>query len=106
MNTFQDIHTQATVAAKQATQNYLTAYGEPGFCGFAWVDVKVRSNSKLGKAMLAAGFHKSYKSGVLTLWNPSDWAGQSMDVLEAGAQAYAEVLQSHDIKARVGVRPD
>ena len=63
-------------------------------CGFAWVDVYgVRSNSKLGKWLQAAGFRKSY-TGSLQLWNPSQAGVQSISVLEAGAEAYAEVLKN------------
>ena len=54
------IHTEATSAAKAAVARFLddwnektggNQYGEPMYCGFAWVDVKVRRNSKLGKAL-------------------------------------------------------
>ena len=51
----QMIHTEATSAAKAAIAKFLdewnsksggNQYGEPMYCGFAWVDVKVPSNSK------------------------------------------------------------
>ena len=62
-------------------------------CGFAWVNVfGVRSNSKLGKWLAAAGFRKDY-TGALTLWNPSGFPTQSISILEAGAEAYAQVLK-------------
>src|SRR5210317_1779375 len=70
----QMIHTEATSAAKAAVQKMLddwraktggNEYGEPMYCGFAWVDVKVRSNSKLGKALQSVGFKKSWQSGYL-----------------------------------------
>ena len=80
----------ARVAAKEA---YAALGGDRGACGFAWVNVwGVRSNSKLGNALKAAGFRKDY-TGALCLWNPSKAAVQSLDVLEAGAYAYAEVLK-------------
>ena len=75
-------------------------YGEPMYCGFAWVEVKERSNSKLGKALLASGFSKSYSgAGILQCWNPADYGGQSMDFKEIGAEAFAECLNSFGIKA-------
>ena len=81
---------QARTAAKQVLQ---TLGGDCGPCGFAWVNVwGVRSNSKVGKWLQAAGFRKDY-TGSLCLWNPSKAAAQSVDVLEAGAYAYAEVLK-------------
>jgi hypothetical protein len=46
---------------------------------------------------LAAGFRKDY-TGSLQLWNPGKAAAQSLDILEAGAYAYAEVL-----KAKLGL---
>jgi len=110
-----DIHTEATQAAKNAVGAFLTewkdstggnAYGEPMYCGFAWVDVKERSNSKLGKALQAVGFRKSWQGGVLQLWDPAKHAGQSMDCKEVGARAYAEVLQKHGIRAYMGSRAD
>lgn len=115
MINFQDIHTQATLAAKRAVQEFLDEwtektggndYGEPMYCGFAWVDVKERSNSKLGKALQAAGFRKSYQSGYLQLWDPAQHRGQSMDCKEVGAQAYAQVLRDNGIDAHMGSRAD
>ena len=47
-----DIHTEASQAAKNAVGQFLTdwrsktggnEYGEPMYCGFAWVDVNVGS---------------------------------------------------------------
>lgn len=88
-------HTQALAAANTAAQQFASQHfdgGDGGACGFSWVDVYgVRSNSKLGKALQAVGFSKSY-TGSLQLWNKW-WRGQSVDAGEAGAQAYAEVLR-------------
>jgi hypothetical protein len=113
--TFAMIHAEAVQAAKKAVQELLTKwreqtggneYGEPMYCGFAWVDVKVRSNSKLGKAMQAQGFRKSWEGGYLQLWDPAQHRGQSMDCKEAGAQAYADVLRQYGITAYMGSRAD
>ena len=96
----QMIHTEATSAAKAAVATLLdewnkqtggNQYGEPMYCGFAWVDIKERSNSKLGKALQSIGFSSSHRSGVLQLWDPAQHRGQSMDCKEAGARAYAGV---------------
>ena len=89
----QDAVNEAGMAARTAAKAYLQEHGDRDACGFAWVDVYgVRSNSKLGKALIAAGFSKSY-TGSLQLWNPSKAYVQSVSVLEAGAYAYAEVLK-------------
>ena len=48
---------QAFTAARQAEADYLAKHGEPGYCGFGWVEVYVdRTNSKEAKELIAAGF--------------------------------------------------
>lgn len=98
--TFETIRVQmAHVKALDAAQKAAKAFADKhmdgrdgGPCGFAWVDVyKVRSNSKLGKALAEVGFSKSYQ-GSLQLWNKW-WPGQSIDAAEHGATAYAIVLK-------------
>ena len=85
---------EAAQQARSAAKAHLQQHGDRDACGFAWVDVYgVRSNSKLGKWLKAAGFSKSY-TGSLQLWNPSSAAVQSISVLEAGAEAYAAVLKN------------
>ena len=89
----QDALNEAGIQARTAAKLALQKYGDRDACGIAWVNVyKVRSNSKLGKALQAAGFRKSYTGG-LQLWNPSQAGVQSVGILEAGAEAYAEVLR-------------
>ena len=95
---------QAAVAAENA---YLAQYGERAYCGFAWVDVFVdRTNSKEAKLLKEIGFKRDYKPKCLNLWSPGNYHGQSMDVLEEGARAYAEVLRKHGFRAYAGSRPD
>ena len=89
----QDACNEAGIQARTAAKEFLQKHGDRDACGFAWVNVwGVRSNSKLGKALQAAGFSKSY-DGSLQLWNPSKAYVQSVSVLEAGAEAYARVLK-------------
>ena len=111
-----DIHTEATNAARRAVGQFLddwntktggNEYGEPMYCGFAWVDVSVtRSNSKEAKALEGVGFRKSHRPKTMTLWDPAQHPGQSMDCKEVGAQAYAEVLRKYGFKAYMGSRAD
>ena len=115
-HTIEDIHYQATQAAKSAVVDFLTRwnaqtggneYGEPMYCGFAWVDVSVeRTNSREAKLLESIGFRKSYRPKMMTLWDPAQHRGQSMDAKEQGAQAYAEVLRAHGFKAYMGSRAD
>ena len=94
----QDAVNEAAQQARTAAKAFHAKHGDRDACGFAWVNVwGVRSNSKLGKWLQAAGFRKDY-TGALSLWNPSKAAVQSIDILEAGAYAYAEVL-----KAKLGL---
>ena len=103
----QAIHNEAQTAAINAEQAFIAQHGEPMYCGFAWVDVFVeRTNSKEAKELLKVGFKKSWRAKCLNLWSPGDYNGQSMDVKEAGAHAYAEVLSKHGFKAYMGARAD
>ena len=89
----QDACNEAAMAARTAAKEAYAKYGDRDACGFAWVNVYgVRSNSKLGKALQTYGFSKSY-TGALQLWNPSKMPVQSISILEAGADAYAQVLK-------------
>ena len=83
-----------------------------GACGFAWVTVypEHKGNTKLGKGerrvLEQMGFRKDWTGKAWQLWNPTGYAGQSMDVKEAGAQAYADVLRGAGFKAYMGSRAD
>ena len=89
----QDACNEAAMQARTAAKAFHAKHGDRDCCGFAWVNVYgVRSNSKLGKALQAAGFRKDY-TGSLQLWNPSGFPTQSISILEAGADAYAQVLK-------------
>jgi hypothetical protein len=88
-------HVRALAEAQRAAGDFSNKYfsgGDGGPCGFAWVNIyKVRKNSKLGKALEAVGFRKSY-DGSFQLWNKW-WPGQSVDAAEHGAYAYAAAMK-------------
>ena len=89
----QKVCERAALAAKIAAQDFFNKHGDRDACGFAWVNVYgVRSNSRLGKTLQSFGFSKSYTGG-LQLWNPSKAPTQSISILEAGAEAYAQTLK-------------
>ena len=111
----------AVRAARNAQEQFLNnwvnttggnTYGEPVYCGFAWVTVypEHKGNTRAGKAerkiLEAMGFRKDWTGKAYELWNPGNYAGQSMDVKEVGAQAYAEVLRTAGFKAYMGSRAD
>jgi hypothetical protein len=98
---------EAFTAARTAEADFRARHGEPGYCGFAWVDVYVdRTNSKQAKELIAAGFKKDYKPKCLSVWNPGGSFTQSMDIKEAGAHAFAEVLRAAGLRAYAGSRAD
>jgi hypothetical protein len=90
----QDALNAAGMAARVAAKElHAKMGGDRGACGFAWVNIYgVRSNSRLGKTLISFGFRKDY-TGSLQLWNPSKAGVQSLDILEAGAEAYAQVVR-------------
>ena len=84
---------EAYAEAAKACRAYLAVHGDRDACGFAWVNIYgVRSNSKLGNALKAAGARKDY-TGSLQFWNPSKSGTQSISALEEGASAFAKVLK-------------
>lgn len=116
----EDIVVEAQQAGADAAQAFVdnwtaqtggNQYGEPMYCGFAWVNIyeyagkKLDGRTKAGKAMKAAGIRQDY-TGAYQIWNPGNWRGQSMDVKEAAAQAAAEVFKKHGFTAYMGSRAD
>ena len=99
------IHEEATAAAINAENDYKATYGEPGYCGFSWVNLHgIRSNSKIGKEV--AKFARKDHTNNFAIWNPGKTGTQSMDVKEEGAYAYAAVWNAHGFKAYSGSRAD
>ena len=111
----QNIIATAKSEASQAATEWLAQwvestggnqYGEPMYCGFAWVNIYgVKGNTKLGKRFKQAGLTKDYTQAY-SIWNPGKYGGQSMDVKEAGASAYAAVLNAYGFRASAGSRAD
>ena len=105
LDNIESICNTAKSAAERAEADFRAKHGEPGYCGFAWVKVSEKASTKLGRALKTVGFRKSYNGG-LDLWNPGGSFTQSMDIKEAGAEAYAEVLRQHGINAYACSRAD
>ena len=105
-----EIIREAKAAARAAGEKYFMEQlgGQDRYaCGFAWVNIwGVKGNTKLGKAMKAAGFSKSW-DGAWQIWNPSELHCQNVDAKEAGAYAAAEVFKRYGFdKAYAGSRLD
>jgi hypothetical protein len=105
LENIESVHNTAREAAIQAENDFRARHGEPGYCGFAWVVVREKASTKLGRALKAVGFRKEYGGG-LSLWNPGGSFTQSMDIKETGAEAYARVLREHGIDAYMSSRAD
>ena len=105
LDNIESVHNTATAAAQRAEADFIAKHGEPGYCGFAWVNVPVKASTKLGRALKEVGFRKSYYGG-LDLWNPGGSFTQSMDIKEHGAVAYARTLVQHGIDAHMSSRAD
>jgi hypothetical protein len=84
---------QGRVEARRKTEQFLAKHGDRDACGFAWVTVYEKGSTKLGKALIANGFSKSY-SGGLQLWDPSQSFTQSISAKEAGAEAFVAVMKN------------
>ena len=105
---------EAEEAAYEAADNYFKTQlgGVDQFaCGFAWVNIfehngkKISGNTKLGRAMKAAGIRQNWQR-VFEVWNPSGYRCQNVDTLEAGAQAAALVFRKYGFTAYAGSRLD
>jgi hypothetical protein len=96
----------AQQAAYDASTQFIRQHGELGYCGFAWVNIYgVKGNTKLGRAMKAAGYSKDY-TGAYQIWNPSGLGTQCMSTKEAGAEAAARVFVAAGFTAYAGSRAD
>ena len=106
---------EAKQAAQAASRTWLAKwnadtggnqYGEPMYCGFAWINIYgIKGNTKLGKRFKDAGVQRGY-DGSLQIYNPSGHSGQSMDVKEQGAYAAARVFEKYGFRCYAGSRAD
>ena len=105
----ENILAEAKAEARQAAEKFFQEKlgGVDRYsCGFAWTDIYgVKGNTRLGKALKAAGIRKSY-TGSYQLWNPAGLGVQNIDTLEAGAEAAAKVFERYGFKAYAGSRLD
>ena len=106
-----EIETEAFNAADRFFKDKLGGQDQYA-CGFAWVTVypEHKGNTKMGKAerkiLEILGLKKDWTGKAYQLWNPSRYACQNVDTLEAGAEAAAQVLKRYGFKAYAGSRLD
>ena len=98
---------EAKTAAHNAGVEHLNKYGEHMYCGFAWAKIRP-ATSKFARALRKAGVVEEVDwNGGYTIWNPSEWRGQSMDFKEFGAKVYVRILNSYGIQGvTMGSRAD
>jgi len=110
-NIAQEASTAAFEAADKFFQEKLGGVDQYA-CGFAWVTVypENKGNTRLGKqerrVLESMGFRKDWTGKAWQMWNPSKYACQNIDTLEAGASAAAEVFKQYGFKAYAGSRLD
>ena len=104
---------EAFLAAKNAEEEYRRKYGEPMYCGFAWVVIKP-ATSRFAKFLVReyGDYNKSrrqvhkHHDGGLCVWNPGGSGTQSMDIKEQGAEAFTATLTKYGIDAGWSSRAD
>jgi hypothetical protein len=101
-----EIVAEAMTEARRAAREALAKFGDRDCCGFAWTNIyKIKGNTKIGKMLKAAGVRQDY-TRAFQLWNPAQMPVQSMNILEAGAVAAAEVFRKYGFEAYAGSRMD
>ena len=106
MDQVQSAVLEAVAEAAKATNDFLAKHGDRDACGFAWVSVSEKGSTKMGRALLKAGFSKAYGGG-LQMWNPSGNHTQAITAKEVGAEAAARVLTARlGVTAYAGSRMD
>lgn len=97
---------EAVAQAAKATEDFLAQHGDRDACGFAWVRVSEKGSTRLGRALISAGFRRAYGGG-LEMWNPSGNHTQCITAKEVGAEAAARVLSEQlGVRAYAGSRLD
>ena len=103
-----DIIAEATQAGCMAALDAYDANGKSDWdaCGFAWVNLwGVKGNTKLGKALKAAGIEQDY-TRAFTIWGGKFYSGQSITIKEAACRAARDVFKRYGFDATVGSRLD
>lgn len=102
---FRAIYEEAVESAKKAEQEFFEKHGEPLYCGFAWVDIPDGRSPFVSWCKKVGVGDKHWKKGW-SIWNPAGNHTQSMDIKEAGAEAFAEVLNNYNINCHWASRAD
>jgi hypothetical protein len=100
------IYIEAYQKAETAqTYKYVEFGGDPAFCGSAWLVVRPARGSFV-KFCKRHGIGESGVYGGWEISSPGSYHGQSMDIKEAGCEAFVAVLREHGLKAFAKSRAD
>ena len=108
------IHSQAALAAQAAVDAAIEKYGADNsaflYCGFAWVTVNPARGPFVNAMKLnnigMPGYPKGWRISSNNMFRVAPNLGQSMELKEIGARAYADVLNANGINASFGSRAD
>ena len=107
---FEAIFAEANAAAVKAETEFLEKYGEPMYCGFAWISIgdgrKPFAKWAAKNGLASPGYPKGMEISYYTIKGLKRRNTQSMDLKEHVARAFAEVLRSYDIPAYMRSRAD
>lgn len=102
---FQAIYNDALAAGQQAENDYVAKHGEDNFCGFAWVEIPNGRSPFVNWCKKNSVGSKHWQKGW-QIWRCTNNMTQCMNVLEAGAMAFAKKLEEHGISAYMNSRAD
>ena len=102
---FQEIYQNALAAAVAAEREFMAQYGEPMYCGFAWVYFPSARSQFVNWCKKNGIGRKNWRKGY-DIWNPAGNFTQSMDIKEVGAEAFAAVLNAAGIECYMESRAD
>jgi len=102
---FQEIYTEALSASIVASNEFIAEHGEMAYCGFAWAEIPNGRSPFVNWCRKNGIGSKHWRKGW-QIWNPCGHPTQSMDVKEAGTDAFVAVLRKHGIDAWACSRAD
>ena len=99
---------EAKAAAVKAGQDFRQKYGEPFYCGFAWVNITPGTHPiiKVLREDFSGSIQGHKAKRGWDVWNPGGTGTQSMDIKEHEARAFADVLKKYGVVCYVDSRAD
>jgi hypothetical protein len=95
-----ELHNLARDNANQAVEAYITENGETQYCGYAYV--KIKGNTSFYRDLKKQGLTSRDPYRGMMVDDILDTNTQSLDVKEAGVEAYADTLKENGLYAFAG----